>query len=376
MPTRRDSSRPCRGADTGSIAPVQALPTAEVPAALSPMLPASASQAAHAHEHEPTKAAEPPKAEEIPARWRASVRWLALSALAVAALVTLHVAVRPRVEQGVCARYSIILPDEYPLASADAMVPPGEQAALGISRDGRRLAYVARSARGIEIRVRDNGTGKVVPVPGTAGGRTPLFSPDGARLAFFAGDHSKTVSLEAGIVSEVAEAQQGEGGAWADDGFIYFSLLQQEGVFKVADTGGAVIAVPGGSKGRRPVPLERGRDVAVTLGKSEMGWIRDGRLHEVGLGFAPRYAPTGHLLYALPQRLVAVPFDRASLQMTGRPVVVARDLRTADYVAQFDVADDGTLVYAPLDSSPAASSRLTVVTHAFDELRRRVPPGR
>lgn len=308
--------------------------------------------------------------------WRRFARLLTFSALALAALVTVYFLARPRVRDDVSATYSIILPGEYPIASAGAMLPASDQAVLAISPDARRLAYVAQTRNGTEICVRENRTGHVVPVPGTAAARTPMFSPDSAWVAFFSSGQLKKVRLDGGAVTDVADVPNGEGGAWAADGFIYFSLLSQEGVFKVDENGGPVIALTGGAKGKRPVPLGSGREIAVTLGESEIGWIRDGRLHEIGLGFAPRFVGTGHLLYALPQRLVAVPFDRASLRMTGRPVVVAPDLRTSGYVAQFDVADDGTLVYAPLDSSADGSSRLTVVMHAVDELRRTVTPDR
>jgi dipeptidyl aminopeptidase/acylaminoacyl peptidase len=64
-------------------------------------------------------------------------------------------------------------------------------------------------------------------------------------------------------------------------------------------------------------------------------------------GFGARYAATGHLLYAVHGRLMAVPWDRSRIEVTGPAVSLFEDLRTANYgVAQFTLAQDGTLIYA------------------------------
>jgi Tol biopolymer transport system component len=59
-----------------------------------------------------------------------------------------------------------------------------------------------------------------------------------------------------------------------------------------------------------------------------------------------RYLPTGHLVYVLDGTLLAVPFDVEQLTITGGPVAVVEGIAQGDLgLAQFDHADDGTLVY-------------------------------
>ncbi len=68
---------------------------------------------------------------------------------------------------------------------------------IAISPDGRQIAFVAGSADGpAQIWVRQLGDFTVKPVPGTEGGKSPFFSPDGQWLGFFAGGKlEKTFSL-------------------------------------------------------------------------------------------------------------------------------------------------------------------------------------
>ena len=65
-------------------------------------------------------------------------------------------------------------------------------------------------------------------------------------------------------------------------------------------------------------------------------------------GSAPRYLPSGHLVYGAAGSLRAVAFDLDRLEVRGTPVtVVPQLLTTPTGAADFDVASDGTLVYVP-----------------------------
>jgi Tol biopolymer transport system component len=60
------------------------------------------------------------------------------------------------------------------------------------------------------------------------------------------------------------------------------------------------------------------------------------------------YARSGHLIYALADTLMAVPFDLSSLQLTGKPFQVLRGLQEFSGLGAgyFSISDSGTLVYA------------------------------
>jgi len=66
-------------------------------------------------------------------------------------------------------------------------------------------------------------------------------------------------------------------------------------------------------------------------------------------GLDGRYVPSGHLIYGSNGRLLAVPFDVASRQVTGGAVSLVEGIRqhAALPVSEFDVSLDGTLVYVP-----------------------------
>jgi serine/threonine-protein kinase len=63
-------------------------------------------------------------------------------------------------------------------------------------------------------------------------------------------------------------------------------------------------------------------------------------------GTFPRYVNTGHIVFARAGSLFAVPFDIDRLETSGEPVrVVENVLLEPDGAAQFDIADNGTLIY-------------------------------
>jgi eukaryotic-like serine/threonine-protein kinase len=65
-------------------------------------------------------------------------------------------------------------------------------------------------------------------------------------------------------------------------------------------------------------------------------------------GLSPRYIADGYLVYVqAPGKLLATDFDASRGTLRGTPVVLADNLRTANYsVAQFTVAQKGMLIYA------------------------------
>ncbi len=64
-------------------------------------------------------------------------------------------------------------------------------------------------------------------------------------------------------------------------------------------------------------------------------------------GTDARYLPTGHLVYTLGNRLLAVPFDASRRAVTGGPVLLLEGISRAGIngAANADVSRTGTLVY-------------------------------
>ncbi|MFB3062911.1 MAG: TolB family protein, partial [Candidatus Binatia bacterium] len=239
---------------------------------------------------------------------------------------------------------------------------------LAISADGRHLAYVAVGEKGNQLYLRSLSDFVDKPIPGTEGINrgSPFFSPDGTSLAFFAGGQLRKVSLMGGSPITICDSQVVVGGSWGSEDTIVFAALSESGrltLYRVSAAGGEreILATPDSDKGETgywdPQFLTGGKALLLTIRRGpdnsqiavlslETGeqqiLIEDGR--------QAKYINTGHLIYgqAATGNLMAVPFDLATLAVTGDPVPVLQGVRrhtsgSVDYA----LSDEGTLVYIP-----------------------------
>jgi hypothetical protein len=77
--------------------------------------------------------------------------------------------------------------------------------------------------------------------------------------------------------------------------------------------------------------------------------LQTGERRDLIAGTSPRYAVTGHLVYAQGTTLVAVPFDPQRLPLTGPPVPVLEGVLQSPWsgAAHYAFSSTGTLVYVP-----------------------------
>jgi serine/threonine-protein kinase len=89
-----------------------------------------------------------------------------------------------------------------------------------------------------------------------------------------------------------------------------------------------------------------------------------------------RYLPTGHLLYVADNSVRAVRFDLDRLEVRGSPVPVLSSVATIGNAASgdFDVADNGTLVYLPQSGPTNIERSLTWVDRQGKEELISAPP--
>jgi serine/threonine-protein kinase len=242
------------------------------------------------------------------------------------------------------------------------------------------------------LRVRPRDGLESTPLRGTEGGFSPIFSPDGASMAFpvvmrdslalrilpVNGVGPRTLLKEAGW------GWVPVGMAWAPDGFLYLGSWRK-GLRRVSEEGGAIEEVtsidpssgetghvypqmlPDGKTilftvtGGPPEDLSLHRIVALDLGS--------GQRSPVVTGVFARYTPSGFLIYATAeQTIMAVPFDPETLALRGDPVMVA-DRVSLELVGDdqrfggsdpFSVSEDGTLLFRPLQEvGPALPSWFT-----------------
>jgi serine/threonine-protein kinase len=228
---------------------------------------------------------------------------------------------------------------------------------FALSRDGRR--FVVNTGQGLYLREMSDLEAR--PIPGTEAVLTnPFFSPDGQSVAYFspADVAFKRISISGGApVLMAAGVDNPFGASWGGDGMILAG--QTEGVVRFPASGGEpeiVVAAEPGERLHGPELLPDGdsilfsatttnwdaAEIAVaSLATGERTILLRG-------GSDARYLPSGHLVYAREDDLFAVPFDLATLSVTGGAQPLVQGLVRAGNLtaaANYGIADDGTLAY-------------------------------
>jgi len=281
---------------------------------------------------------------------------------------------------------------------------------LAFSPDGTHLAYLVFQEDGSrQIHVRDMAAGESRPVPGTEGGDTPFFSPDGAWLGFFADGSLKKVPLSGGAaVTLTPKAPNLRGASWGprgpnDNDTIVFNLTDADVLYEVSAAGGTPRQLTQRSEGetshRWPQFRPDGKAVLFTVGfgsnpdDSQIAALRldtgERKVLKILIrgGTFGRYAPTGppggtgHLVYHRGRgagAIMAAPFDPSTLEVLGMPAPVLEDVLgsppdTLTGVAQFSFSNQGSLAYIPPEQLTGGKIQILIAPNWFEELRRSTP---
>jgi len=234
---------------------------------------------------------------------------------------------------------------------------------VALSPDWRELAYVTDT----QLFVRRMADFQATPVGVEAGQgiSSPVYSPDGAWLAFHSGTDRvlKRVSTRGGAPTRLCELPPPGTLSWDTSGLLVGAGPQ--GILRCDPAGGAAetLAKPGeGETLIAPQILRRGTAIMFTAGRTSdvpaVRWDRASivvqsletgeRRVVVQAGSDSRYLDTGHLLYRYGGVLYAVPFDVERLELRGEPVpVVEGIMRGTNGTTQMALAPNGTLVYMP-----------------------------
>lgn len=261
------------------------------------------------------------------------------------------------------------------LAQGDTFTTDGPSTALALSPQGTQVVYAAN--RRLYLRPLDRLEATAIPGverPGLASARGPFFSPDGQWIGFWEQRQLKKVSIHGGAPVGLCDLGPPPYGAtWAADNAILIGHGSR-GVWRVPADGGTckpIITLEKGQRVHGPQLLPDGRSVLFTLAQGA-NWdeaqivvqsLDTGARQSLIRGADARYVSTGHIVYVLRDTVQAVPFDAASLRVTGAPVVLVGGVRRYRGVfgnaAQFAVSSNGTLAY--LESRDVAPARRTLL---------------
>jgi len=239
-----------------------------------------------------------------------------------------------------------------------------------VSPDGERIVFGGQTADGKNpLWVHRLNSYDAQPLPGTEGGYGPFWSPDSRSIAFFAGRQLKKIDLAGGPPETLCELPRtGAGGTWGRKGVIVFALSSQSPLYQVGAAGGQFKAVTALDQSRKetshryPCFLPDGRHFlylaqGVNRGLGDVrednaiyGGSLEGKQATRVLAASSNvaYAPSGHLLFAQGQTLMAQPFDAKDLRLTGDLFPIAEQLALVSWNvsgALFSVSENGVLCY-------------------------------
>jgi len=266
------------------------------------------------------------------------------------------------------AERRVVIRFESPLPEGQTFARTGRHV-VAISPDGTKLVYHAN----LHLYLRAMDRTDAQPIRGTnEDPMEPVFSPDGAWVAYFAhgGRTLKKIAVSGGSPITITELPAPPNGASWRNGTIVFGLTagDSSGIYAAPDGGGPLkrlISVdPAVERASQPEIFEDGRHVLFTMTKptdSAQGEgtivVQDLQTGErkvlVNGGTGAHVLPTGHLVYMHARSLFGVPFNSRTLEVSGAPVLLAEDVPAAGG-GQFGISSDGSLVYP---SVPAQSLR-------------------
>jgi serine/threonine protein kinase len=276
-----------------------------------------------------------------------------LSTIAALALFSYMATHRPLPRQAM--RFSILPPPGH--------IFDGSQSNTAVSPDGSMIACVAFDSTGAtEVWVRRMDSSAATRVPNTANAVHLFWSPDGKRLAFFANDKLRCVSIPDGSAQTLADCSEARGGSWGRNGDIVFQPAPAGPLMHVRASGGDVHAVTaidttkGEDAHRFPSFLPDGNHFLFSSlpGKDGLYDVRIGSLDGKMTGTIARaesgcvYAEPGYILYTREGRLFAQRLDVGTLKVSGEPIPLGEDggqAGTWSAAPAVSVSSNGVLVH-------------------------------
>jgi eukaryotic-like serine/threonine-protein kinase len=250
----------------------------------------------------------------------------------------------------------------------DIAFPPGtvyaptvSRQSFSISPDGRKLVFVATTAEGTHVWLREFDAPDMHPLPGTEGAWSVFWAPDSRSVYFSVKKTLRQVNLDSGAVRAVVELpDMAQFAAWRSpsDVVLYHGPGSTSDLHLVDGSFAPGRHLPGL---RWPQFLPGGQTILYSAydGKEKQSHVMTaGYVNGQPVTLTPtdsraEYSPPsqsgspGYLLLIRGGTLLAQPFDAQHLRVTGQPAAVAQKViyYGPNLSASFSSSDTGVLVY-------------------------------
>ena len=303
-------------------------------------------------------------------RWKMATMSLGTLALVLAGFLAL----RPESPRARVFRAALSLD------GVSGLLTPQIGPSVALSRDGSTLAYFGRGEMGQwQLWLRRADALDAAPLPGTESSFTPVFSPDGLRLALSGPTFElEIVDLQTGAVRTLTDRAVSVLD-WTAEGYIYYFRGESTGnVWRIPEDGGEPepVAVISGEIGPTPrwgfgdilpggqgaVMTEFPQGMAATNTASVVAVnFETGDVRHLAQGTFPRYVEDGYVLWGTADgTIMAAEFDAETLDI-GVPRQVADGvLMDQAGTVHYSVDEAGGLVYRT-GASSSQTARLVWV---------------
>jgi serine/threonine protein kinase len=233
------------------------------------------------------------------------------------------------------------------------------------SPNGRQFVFVGTNEKGttaLWMRAVDSADMRMLP--GSEGAQTPIWSPDGAWIAFFADGRLKKIAPDGGQLQTIAALSGFQDASWGRSGVIIFRPSNRQPLFRIAESGGEMAPLThlnealGENSHRGPMFLPDGRRFLFTSRCADashnalyLGSLDSADLHRVmdaqskAIFVSDGRGGAGTLLYYRDGNLEARAFD-ADKQQLGNPraLIANVEYNVAGIGAFFQASADGHVI--------------------------------
>jgi serine/threonine protein kinase/WD40 repeat protein len=260
-----------------------------------------------------------------------------------------------------------------PVIRATWSLGTGYRIRLGLQRQQVAISHngMTVAALGTSLMVRKLDDPAWTTLPSTQEMTGVFGSPDGQWLGSITRRDIGKMRVSGGprtVIAQLANTSNlgAQSAVWADDNRIYFT--DGLGIHAVPADGGAVYTLFTGVEYTSVAVLPGSRALVVSQGFAQadpsivLKSLDGGADVVLANGLTPRFIAPDLLFYVRAGTLLGARLDIAGRRLVGEPVALVEQVATLSTSAQFDISNDGTLIYVAATSTSEGHATLQLKT--------------